>query len=611
MFRRWTIPVLVAAVALVAFSPALDHQFLNWDDNKNIVDNPYIRGFGAENWRWMFTAVHLGHYHPLTWVSYAVDYAIWGWEPRGFHLTNLLLHAANAVLLYWVAMRLLGGRAWAAALAALVFAVHPLRVESVAWVSERRDVLSGFFYLLAVLAYLRAVQEGPRRRWLGVSLAAFAAALLSKVIVVSLPVVLVALDFYPLRRRAWGEKIPYVVLAGAGAMAALALQPLGVGGFAGHVTVQGGLRLGLSLYGLAFYLWKTLVPVGLYPQYVMAPEILPWDWRLVLSGLVVAVLTAGAILLRRRWPAAVPVAVCYAASLAPVLSLVRVDPQQYVADHHTYLASLGLALVAGAALASRPMAGVLVVAFLAALSWRQTGFWRDSLTLWQHAVEGAPYSGTAHNNLGEALAAASRLPEAATQFGLAIELQPRHANAYYNLGQALERQGQTEAAATEFQRALKLEPALAAAHNSLANCYASLGRPDAAIEHYHLALRYQPDFADAHYNLGNLLQSRREVDQAMVHYREALRSNPALADAHNNFGVALDSLGKGAEAMEHYRRALEIDPRHADAHNNLGLSLEAVGRREEAVGHYREALRWNPGHTGAAANLARQNMSRE
>jgi len=481
----------------------------------------------------------------------------------------------------------------------------------VAWVSERRDVLSGFFYLLSILLYLRAVQHGPRTRWLLASLAAFVAALLSKAIVVSLPVVLVALDFYPLRRRAWAEKIPYAALAVAGALAALALQPAGVGGFAGHVAVHAGLRLGLSLYGLAFYLWKTLVPVGLYPQYVMAPGISPWDWPIVLSGAVVAAVTAAAILLRRRWPAALPVWVCYAASLAPVLSLIRLDPQQYVADHHTYLATLGLALVAGAAFASRPAAGTLAVAVLAVLSWRQTGFWRDSLTLWSGAVEGAPYSSTAHNNLGQALAAAGRLPEAADHFRRALELQPRHANAYYNLGQALQRQGLTEAAAAEFRRALEREPALAAAHNSLANCYATLGRPDAAIEHYRLALRYQPDFADAHYNLGNLLQSRRELDQALAHYREALRSNPALADAHNNWGVALDSLGKGAEAVEHYRRALEIDPRHADAHNNLGLSLEAAGRSEEAVVQYREALRWNPRHPGAAVNLARHTTASE
>jgi tetratricopeptide (TPR) repeat protein len=570
MSKRWGVPALVAALAVLAFSPALDHQFLNWDDDKNLLHNPNFPRLG-----WMLTAVHLGHYHPLTWLSLALDHAFWGLDPKGYHLTNLLLHAANAVLFYWVARRLLGGREWAAAVAALVFAVHPLRVESVAWVSERRDVLSGFFYLVSILSWLRAVQQGPRRKWLAVSLAAFTAALLSKVIVVSLPVALLVLDFYPLRRRAWAEKIPYFVLAAAAALATAALQPAGVGGLAGHVAFQAGLRIALSLYGLAFYLEKTLLPIGLYPQYVMAPEISLSDWRLLLGGAAVAGITLLLLVWRRRWPAVLAVWVCYAASLAPVLSLVRLDPQQYVADHHTYLAALGLALLAGHLLSRQPVLAALVVAALAVLSWRQTGFWRDSLTLWTRAVEGAPYSATAHNNLGEALAAAGRLPDAAAAFRRAIELRPRYATAHHNLGQALQRQGQIEAALDPLRRAAELEPA------------------------------YAPALADALYNLGNHLQGFKRFPEAIEHYGQALRLNPQLADAHNNWGVALDNLGKGSEALPHYRRALELDPRHADAHNNLGLTLELSGQRQEAITHYREALRFNPRHAGAAANLAR------
>jgi tetratricopeptide (TPR) repeat protein len=603
MRNRLAVPLAVAAITVAAFAPALGHGFLNWDDDKNLLQNPHIGSFAWESLRWMLTAVTMGHYHPLTWLSLALDHAVWGLDPRGYHLTNLLLHAANAVLFYGVALRVLERRLWGAALAALLFAVHPLRVESVAWISERRDLLSGLFYLLSVWAYLRAAQEGPRRKWLAVSLAAFAAGLLSKVIVVSLPAALVALDVCILRRRAWREKIPYLALAVAGAWAALAMQPAGVRGFAGHVTAEPGLRAGLSLYGLAFYVWKTLLPVGLSPQYVMAPEISPWNWRIWASGVAVAGVTVAALV--RRWPAGLAVWAVYGVSLAPVLSLIRVDPQQYVADHHTYLATLGFALIGGAGLERRRAAGVAVAGVLAALSFRQTQVWRDSLTLWTHAVDASPYSATSHNNLGEALAAAGRTPEAVPHFRRAIELQPRHANAYYNLGQALQRQGQLPEAAAEFRRAIELEPGFAAAHNDLANCYAGLGRLDDAIEHYRAALRQQPGFADAHYNLGNVLQGRREFEPAIGHYREALRLNPSLADAHNNWGVALDALGRGPEAVGQYRKALAADPRHADAHNNLGMSLEAAGRRDEAVAHYREALRWNPRHPGAGANLAR------
>jgi tetratricopeptide (TPR) repeat protein len=608
-------PLAVGLLALAVFWPAVHNQFVNWDDDKNFLNNPYFRGFGGGNLRWIFTNFHLGHYHPLTWVSLALDYSFWGLDPTGYHLTNVLLHAANAVLFYFVARRLLGGAAgWGPVFAALVFAVHPLRVESVAWASERRDVLSGLFYLLAVLAYLRAQQEGPKRPWLAASVAAFGAALLSKVIVVSLPVVLLVLDAYPLRRWAeWktalAEKIPYLALAGAAAVAALALQPTGVAGFAGHVAVLPGLRLGLSLYGLAFYLWKTVAPFGLYPQYVMGAQISPLDWRIVLSAAVVVAITVAAVALRRRWPAGLAVWICYVAGLLPVLSIVRVDPQQYVADHHTYLATLGLALLAGAGLAALPGRGrgaaVLVVAVLGVLSWRQTGVWRDSVTLWTVALEGSPDSAVAHNDLGEALAAENRLAEAIPQFEAAIRLRPNHAQAYYNLGRALRLAGRLESSIAPFEKAIEIEPAFAAAHNDLANGYAELGRAPQALEQYQLALRYEPEAADTHYNLGRWFQNQGQLEAAIEQYRQAVKLKPSLADAQNNWGLALDTLGRPAEAMERYRQALAVDPRNADAHNNLGVSLASAGRRAEAREEFQAALRANPQHRDAAANLAR------
>jgi Tfp pilus assembly protein PilF len=613
--HRWVLPVTVAALTFFVFLPALGNGFVNWDDDKNFLNNPHYRGLSGQNLRWILTNFHLGHYHPLTWLSLSLDYEVWGVDARGYHLTNVLLHAANAALFSLLARRLLGGGAWVAALAGLLFAVHPLRVESVAWASERRDVLSGFFYLAAVLAYLKAQREGPRGRWLGVSLAAFAGGLLSKVIVVSLPVVLLVLDAYPLRRwKEWRtalvEKIPYLGLAGLAAAAALGLQPAGVSGFAEHVAVLPALRLGLSLYGLAFYLWKTLLPFGLYPQYVMAADLTPFDWRILLSAAVVAVLTMTVVALRRSFPAGLAVWACYVAGLLPVLSIVRVDPQQYVADHHTYLATLGLALLAAAGLArlggSQGRAtGAAVVLLLAALSWRQTGVWRDSVTLWTHTLSGSPQSVVAHNNLGEALAAANRFQEAIPHFEQAIVLRPDHAQAWYNLGRALQRLGKPEEAMFRLERAIAIEPGFAVAHNDLANGYAERGRLEEARRHYEMALHYQPDSGDTHYNLGRLLHTQGKLEPAIVHYRQALALRPSLADAHNNWGMALEALGRPAEALAQYRRALAVDPRNADAHNNLGVGLAAAGRRAEALEHFREALRWNPSHRDAAANLVR------
>ncbi|HYM10614.1 MAG TPA: tetratricopeptide repeat protein [Bryobacterales bacterium] len=614
----WPPALLIAAVTLLAFWPALDNQFVNWDDDQNFLLNPYFRGLALSNLHWMFTTFHLGHYHPLTWISLGLDYVLWGLNPEGYHLTNVLLHAANAVLFYFAGLRLLRGRIFPAALAALLFALHPLRVESVAWASERRDVLSGLFYLLSVLAYLRAQQaappgaprNGPRRRWLAASLAAFAAALLSKVIVVSLPVVLLLLDYYPLRRRPhWLEKLPYFALAAIAGIAELALQRTGVAGFAGHAAVFPGLRLTLSLYGLAFYLGKTLFPFSLYPQYVLPMGISPLAPRLLAGSALVIAITIVVIALRRRFPALLVAWGCYVVSLLPVLSFFRVDPQQFVADHHTYLATLALALLAAAGLAALPRraaaAAVALVLALALLTRRQIPVWHDSLTLWTAALAGAPDSAIAHNNLGEALAAAGRWAEATPHFARAAAIKPNYAQAHYDLGRALQKQGNLEAAAAQFERALQIEPAFAAAHDDLANTYAALGRRPEALAQYRLALRDNPAFADAHYNLGNLLQSERQFDAAIAEYQQALRLDPTLADAHNNWGVALDALGRSAEAVAQYRQALALDPQNADAHNNLGISLESQGKIEDALTHYREAVRLNPGRQDARANLAR------
>jgi tetratricopeptide (TPR) repeat protein len=613
----WHGAAVVAAITLAVFWPAIGNQFVNWDDDKNFLNNPYFRGLTLSHLRWMFTTSLLGHYHPFTWITLGLDYVLWGMNPAGYHLTNILLHAANAVLLYLIALRLLGGRIWVAVLAALLFSVHPLRVESVAWVTERRDVLSGFFYLLSVLTYLRAQrppEDGPssRTREMALSAAFFAAGLLSKVIVASLPLVLLLLDAYPLRRGfRLAEKIPYFLFAAAGALAALATQGAGVHGFAEHVVLLPGLRTGLSLYGLFFYLWKTVLPFGLYPQYVLPAGISVFDRRIVLAAALAAALTITAVVLRRRLPAFAAVWACYVVTLLPVLSFARLDTQQYAADHNSYLATLGLALAGAAAIAAirrreiaRAAAPLLILIF-AMLCRRQIPVWRDPSSLWTATLAGAPDSVVAHNNLGEALAAQGRLGEAAAHFRRAIEIRPGYAQAHYNLARASQKQGDLPGAIAEFQRALQIEPAFATAHNDLATCYAALGQSGPALEQYRLALRYQPDYADAHYNLGNLLQQQRQLEDSIAEYRQALRYNPGLADAQNNWGVALDALGRPAEAMEHYRQALLIAPTNSDAHNNLGAALEAQGKKDEAVAEYRQALRFNPGHRDAAANLAR------
>src|SRR5881628_2009526 len=294
----WLLPVLIALVTVVPFLPTLDNQFVNWDDDDNLVDNPHYRGLGWTHLRWMWTT-HMGHYIPLTWMTFGLDYLLWGMNPLGYHLTNLLLHAANAVVFFFVALRILTralpnpsergeALAFSAGVAALVFAIHPLRVESVAWVTERRDVLSGLFYLSAILMYLRACERGARGRgWYWAAVGLFAGALLSKSMVVNLPFVLLILDVYPLRRlggfvgwwseparRIYIEKIPFVLLAAAAsAIAVMAQSSVHAAASLAQLSVPG--RLAVAAYGLGFYPRKMVVPVNLSPLYELPRTVDP------------------------------------------------------------------------------------------------------------------------------------------------------------------------------------------------------------------------------------------------------------------------------------------------------------------------------------------------
>src|SRR5712691_1848133 len=410
---HWLVPALIALVTFAAFLPTLQNQFVSWDDTDNFLDNPHYRGLGWTHLRWMWTT-HLGHYIPLTWMTLGLDYLLWGMNPFGYHLTSLLLHAANAAVFFFVVRRILTlalpgpserGHALAvcAAVAALVFAIHPLRVESVAWVTERRDVLSGLLYLLTILAYLRAREREERGRgWYWLSVAVFGCALLSKSMVVNLPVVLLILDVYPLRRlggdigwsseaarRVYTEKIPFVLLAAAASAIAVMAQ-LSFHAALSVAQLSAPRRLAVSAYGLSFYLWKMVVPVNLSPLYERG-LVDPWATPFLLSYGGAVAITALAWVRRRRWPGLTATWLAYVVILLPVLGIVQSGPQ-IAADRYTYLAGLGWAILAGAGLlacwralgrsmtgtpTTLPVAGVAicVVVGLGVLTWNQVQVW--------------------------------------------------------------------------------------------------------------------------------------------------------------------------------------------------------------------------------------------
>ncbi len=622
---RWVIPALLPLVAVVAFSPALLGAFQQWDDVVLLVDNPAYRGFEWSSLRWMFTTNLMGHYMPVTWITYRLDHVLWGLRPSGYHLTNIALHAANVTLVYFVALRLFrvvwsraipdGGTGLriGAALTALLFGIHPLRAESVAWITERRDVLSGLFYLLAVLMYLRAgdARSGDGARWgkfHWAALGAFVLALLSKSMAVTLPAVLLVLDVYPLRRlgpgvhgwltlgpwRVWREKLPFALVgAVVGTLAFRALH----GGAGATSWERLGLleRLAISAYSIAFYLQKTLLPLDLSPLYELSLPVRIFDQRFILSGVIVLLITLVALALRRRWPALLAVWTGYVLMLLPVVGVFH-NGYQIAADRYTYLPGVGWALLAGGAVVAasrefgnvRPGRRALMVAAAVLVSWAtatllvatwgQVKIWRDDETLWRHAVRLDPASSIAASNLGAALRLRGRLDEAVELSRRALLLRPDFPEAHLNLGLALARQGQAAEAEQHLRRVLELKPRSAPAHSGLGSVLEAQGRLNEAFEHLHLALQIDPRSAGAHNDLGVALARNGRVAEALAEFAEAVRLDPSSAQAQNNLGLALAQTGKLAEAADHFRTAIRFQPDFLEARQNLEQAVRLLGR---------------------------------
>jgi tetratricopeptide (TPR) repeat protein len=564
----WAVPAGLALAVVACFLPALSNGFLDWDDDLNLTDNPSYRGLSWRHLRWMFTTVHAGHYQPLTWMTLALDYLLWGMNPAGYHLTSVLLHAANAVLFYLVLLALLGSaggpavRRGAAAAGALFFALHPLRVESVAWASERRDVVAGLFWLGTVLAYLRMAREERAGRWYVASLGCFVLSLLSKAWGITLPVVLLALDWFPLRRGLrLREKVPYAALALGGAALAFAAQHAqpAMRTLAEHGVLQ---RAAQAAWGLCFYVWKTAVPWRLSPAYLLEAGLDPAAPRYVGSAVAVLAVTGLLVAVRRRWPAGLVAWVCYVATVSPVLGFVQTGPQ-IAADRYTYLACLPFAalLAAGVrAAAARghpvwaPCAALLLA--LAALTVRQTGVWRDSRTLWDHA----------------------------------LRLDPRNFVAYTNRGVARHAAGDLAGALADYEAALRVNPVHAEARNDRGIVRFARGDADGAIADYSAAIALKPGYADAWENRGVARQAKGDLAGALADYDAAVRLRPGWAKARYSRANVRFATGDAAGALADYTAALEADPGYVEAWNNRASVRRARGDLDGAVADYLRAL---------------------
>lgn len=587
--QRLLIAVAIALLTVAVFWQILGHPFVSFDDGLYVTENPAVLGGVSKSGvAWAFSTTHATNWHPLTWLSHMIDVELFGIDPRGHHLTSLLLHALNSSLLFLLLSRITGAN-WPSAFTAAAFAVHPLRVESVAWIAERKDVLGGLFWILTMGAYIRYAERETLGRYLCVVLL-FALGLMAKPMLVTLPFALLLLDFWPLSRLPrWGilcgrfpdgrvptggpgvlaEKIPLFLLTAVSCILTYFASSYG------GALIEGGkipylVKASNALVSYAIYAGKTVWPSSLaifYPH----PNAIPPIWTIAGAAALAAIATVVSIWFGKRFPY-LPVGLFwFAGTLIPVIGLVQVGSQG-MADRYTYIPSIGLFIAAAWGIRDlsagwRQREGVLACLFgivilaLSAVTLRQLTYWSSDTALFTHAIEV-----TSGNFLAES-----------------------------KLGVALAKQGKAEEAITHYRKSIAILPSFVDAHYNLAVDLGKLGRTDEAIASYRKTLEYYPGHVYAHNNLGALLAEGGDLDAAIAQYKEAIHLRHNFLLAYNNLGTALGKQGKLDESIHYLSQAARINPQDAMTQLNLGVSWKMKGDLGTALYHFREAQRLRPG----------------
>ena len=613
----------LALTTLAVFWQVHNCDFVNYDDNLYVTQNWHVKtGLTRDNIVWAFTTGHASNWHPLTWLSHMLDCQLFGVDPAWHHFTNLLLHIANTLLLFAVLKRMTAAF-WRSAFVAAVFALHPLHVESVAWIAERKDVLSTLFWFLTMIAYVSYVRRPGAGRYL-LTLLVFSLGLMAKPMLVTLPFVLLLLDYWPLERlqlgrdadrRLWfqlvREKVPFFVLSAASSAITFLVQQKG-GAVSKLDMIPLAVRFGNAFISYVRYVGKMFWPdrlAVLYPY----PADMAFFWPMV----SVLVLLAVSILVIRLAPKHKYLLVgwlWYLGTLFPVIGLVQVGSQAF-ADRYTYIPLIGLFIIVGWGLSDLLskwqyrkitlgiLAGIVLIAMLVCTRI-QVRYWQNSLTLFGHALDVTENNSGMHKAMGLSLVSRGKFNEAVSHCRQAVQIKPNSARLHKSLGVTLAAQRKFEEAISSYRQALQLKPNYAEVYNYLGDALQSQGRLDEAVNSYSQALQLKPNYAEAHNNLSVALQLKGQSNEAIAHLRRALEAEPYYAEAYCNLGVVLAAQGKLDEAVSCYRRAVRLKPGFAEAHYNLARVLANENKVNEAVTHLKETLRRRPDWLGPINDLA-------
>ena len=668
MLKSFTIPralpicLFLIITTLAVFWQVKDHEFINYDDTEYITENLHVQGgVTLKGVTWAFTTFHAANWHPLTWLSHMLDVQLFGVKPGWHHLMNLLFHIANTLLLFLVLHRMTKAL-WQSAFVAALFALHPLHVESVAWVSERKDVLSAFFWMLTMGAYVYYVERPGLQRYLLV-FTFFSLGLMSKPMLVTLPFVLLLLDFWPLGRLQYRkadpeihaealspssiakqkrkskkqnavkekaqvknptdfhyqwtlirplvwEKVPFFILTAIASVVTYIAQQKG-GALSSLKAISFDVRVVNSIVSYVSYIGKMIWPANLavfYPH----PGMLP-PWQVFAAVSILVIITLSALRMARRFPYVIIGWLWYLGTLVPVIGLVQVG-EQAMADRYTYVSLIGLFIMIAWTIPDLVKKGPyriyiftisagIILSALTYTTWTYLQCWQNSVTIFQHALKTTRNNFIAHLNMGADLRDKGGVEEAIAHYVEALRIEPNNPDVNFNLGNALSRQGKLDEAIVHYISVIRIKPNYAAAYNHLGLALFRQGKINEAIINFTKAIKMDPNMAEAYNNMGAVFVGQGKPDQAIANFTKAVQIKPNDMEAHYNLGIISASQRKFDQAVVHFREAVRVKPDFAKAHNNLGSVLVLQGKTKEAIEHFREAVRIQPDYKMAQENL--------